>query len=114
MYLGKTSTIDTTGPDRANPDIPNQADRQNIASSISWQVRKPTGITKAKEPNASVKGRAIISKNDMCDVFTGTRFGSKRHCCNAGHQEVSMCRTRGEYEESITHRLGITQSGDTP
>ena len=30
-----------------------QAARQNIASSRSWQVRKPTGMVKAREPKAS-------------------------------------------------------------
>ena len=53
IYLGATSTKDTVAPALPNPDMANQAARQNIASSRSWQVRKPTGMVKAKEPNAS-------------------------------------------------------------
>ena len=39
----------------------------------------------------------------------GQVHGSKRLSYNAGNYEVSRCYTRGESEESITHKWGSTQ-----
>ena len=36
----------------------------------------------------------------------------KTNSCHADHQEVSRCRTRGEYEESIECRQESTQGRD--
>ena len=61
LYLGATSTKDTEAPALPNPDMACQAARQNMASSRSWQERKPTGMVNAKEPNASKILRYNIS-----------------------------------------------------
>ena len=85
--------------------------RNEVVRSSVWKVNVSKGIvhfinlSKIKD---AISTRICGFESHLC-LYTYASIWIKWVNCHAGRQEPSRCHTRGESEESVTHRLQSTQ-----